>query len=477
MGSSNFFPKVQLTKSVWIASLLLIAGLLLLPFLFKLDGKTHADWQQFLGRFHPLAVHLPIAMILLLPLLEIGARLRPALREAAVLVLYLSVFGCLGTLALGYLLAYGSGATGAAVSRHMWGGIALTIGILLCFLIRPWWVSGKLPFAYPALLACVVLLMTWAAHQGGSLTHGDNYLTEYLPAPIKELPGFRRLEAKAPLVPNSFYARHIHPIFDGNCIACHGQSKVKGGLRLDAYNFLMDGGTEGSVIVPGKPEKSILFARITLPPDHKKFMPAEGKPPLKPEEIALIKAWILQGASPTATSLAGVAVPEEYRETTLPQVGDYSGMMAQIAQLAASQGVRLTPLSKKLGDGLILNTVDVAAKYNDAQLAQLQRFAPYIVEVELGRTGVTDACFGTLGKFTHLRALHLEDTAVTGQGLAKLAQLSQLTYVNLSGTKVTKAAIAPLTSMPNLRHLYLYNTPAQPASAAPLREPLARNSP
>ena len=79
--------------------------------------------------------------------------------------------------------------------------------------------------------------------------------------------------------------------------------------------------------------------------------------------------------------------------------------------------------------------------FGDAQLAQFQKFAPYIVEAELGRTAVTNASFDTLGKFTHLRALHLEGTAVTGDGLAKLAPLSQLTYLNLSGTKVTEAAL------------------------------------
>ena len=462
---------------MWIASLLAVAALLLLPSLVPLDGKTHADWQQFLGRFHPLAVHLPIGMLLLVPLLEIGGRVRPALREASILVLWLCAFSCLGTLALGYLLAYGSGATGAGVTRHMWGGISLTIAVLLCALVRPLWASGKLPYAYPALLGCVMLLMAWAAHQGGSLTHGNYYLTEYLPAPLKRLPGLRMLQAKVPLVPNSFYAQHIHPIWDANCLSCHGESKVKGGLRLDAYNLLMEGGRDGPVIVPGKPEKSLLFTRITLPPSDKKFMPAEGKPPLKPEEIAWIKAWILQGASPTAPSLAGVSVPQPYKEVALPQVGDYSKLLGQISQLEASQGISLLPLSKKLGDGLVLNTINVADKFDDARLAQLQRFAPYIVEVDLGRTAVTDACFDTLKTFTHLRALRLEGTSVTGQGLAKLAPLSQLSYLNLSGTKVTQAAIAPLASMHNLRHLYLYNTPAQPVSAARAQEPSARSSP
>ena len=284
LGSTKALAKGRLTGFFWLASFLLIAGLLLLPELVRLDGKTHADWQQFLGRFHPLAVHLPIGLILLLPLLEFGASFRPALREAAVLVLYLTAFSCIGTMALGYLLAYGSGAFGPAVTRHMWGGICLTIGVLLCCLISPLWASGRLPFAYPAMLASVVLVMAWAAHQGGSLTHGANYLTEYLPAPLRNWPGLRLVEAKAPLVPNSFYAQHIDPIFDANCVTCHGQSKVKGGLRLDAYNLLMEGGTEGAVILPGKPEQSILFTRITLPTDHKKFMPAGGKPPLRSEE-------------------------------------------------------------------------------------------------------------------------------------------------------------------------------------------------
>ena len=76
--------------------------MLLLPSVFRLDGKTHADWQQFLGRFHPLVVHLPIGLILLVPLLEIAGRVRPALLEAAMFVLSLSVFSCLLAVTLGY---------------------------------------------------------------------------------------------------------------------------------------------------------------------------------------------------------------------------------------------------------------------------------------------------------------------------------------------------------------------------------------
>jgi hypothetical protein len=139
--------------------------------------------------------------------------------------------------------------------------------------------------------------------------------------------------------------------------------------------------------------------------------------------------------------------------------------MNDIREMQMSDGAKLVAVSARPSDGLILRTIDVGPKFDDAQLALFQRFAPFIVDAELGRTAVSDACFETLSKFTNLRALHLENTAVTGQGLAKLSALSQLAYLNLSGTKITSDALAPLKKMPNLQHIYLFNTPAEPASA------------
>jgi hypothetical protein len=159
-----------------------------------------------------------------------------------------------------------------------------------------------------------------------------------------------------------------------------------------------------------------------------------------------------------------MAAAAENAELPLPPVPDYSNLMDEIRQMQRSEGAKLVAVSAKPADGLILRTMDVASSFGDAQLRRFERFAPFIVEAELGRTAVTDACFDTLSKFTHLRALHLEDTAVTGQALAKLSSLSELTYLNLSGTRVTSAAVAPLKGMPNLRHLYLFDTGAETRS-------------
>lgn len=382
------------------------------------------------------------------------------MREAAGFVLGLACAACLGALTLGYLLAYGSGDAGTGVARHMWGGIALTICVVACALARPQWLSGATPRVYPGLLIAVLLVLVWTAHEGGSLTYGSSYLTEYLPPPLKRWTMTETVQADA----GSFYTKHISPIFNANCVSCHGESKVQGGLRLDSYDGLTRGGKDGAVIVAGDAERSILLQRVTLPQSDKHFMPAEGKPPLKPEEIAWIRAWVQQGASPSASTLAGISINDAPQDPPLQPVGDYSSLMPEIRQMENGQGAKLVPVSSKPSDGLILNTVNIAASFDDAQLAQFQKFAPYIVEAELGRTAVTDASFDTLSKFTHLRAVHLEGTALTGTGLAKLTPLTQLTYLNLSGTKVTSTAAATLASMKNLHHIYLFNTPAQPAA-------------
>jgi uncharacterized membrane protein len=461
-AGGTMLAAIRANRRMWVTAGCATLVLLLLPLILKLDGKPHGDWLQFVGRFHPAAVHLPIGLIVLVPVLEIAGVFRPALREAAEFVLGLACVLCLGTLMLGYLLAYGSGETGATVTRHMWGGITLAIGLMLCFLARPAWSAGA-PRVYPVLLVGVMIALLWTAHQGGSITHGADYLTRYMPGPLKRMAALGTVNASVPF-PDSFYTKHIHPILDSNCIACHGATKTEGGLRLDSYETLMKGGKDGAVIVARDADKSLLVTRVTLPAGDPHAMPAEGRPPLKPDQIGWIRAWIRAGASPSDREVAGVMIPAEKPELPPEPVGDYSKLMDEIEQMRHAQGAKLVAVSGKPSDGLILSTVDVAPAFGDAQLAQFAKYAPYIVEANLARTAITDASLEVLGRFTHLRALHLEGTGITGSGLAKLRPLSRLTYLNLSETKVTPASLAPLKSMANLRHIYLFNTPAHPAT-------------
>lgn len=464
VGRQMSSDKVSIDRSfrlrTWIVAAIICVLLLGLPWTLSPDGQTHGSWQQFIGRFHPLAVHLPIGLLLLVPVLEIGGRFRPALREAAALVLGCAAFGCVGAVVLGILLAHGGGFAREAVWGHMWAGLLLTLAVIVCILLRPTWSAGVNRFIYPLTLLCVVGLTAWTGHRGGALTYGKTYLTEFAPGFLKQLVPHK---IYPPTDPASVYATRIQPIFDSNCVTCHGDSKVKGGLQLDTYAHLMDGGSSGEVVAASHAEKSLLFARITLPVDHPKFMPSEGKPALTAKDVAWIKAWIQQGASPTSATLAGMEVKSPHVDDPIPQVGDYSSLTSQMKQIEEALGIKLDRVSAKPADGLVLRTIDVSKKFGDAELAKLEPFTPYIVDAELGHTKVTDNSFITLAKMLHVRAIHLEETEITGRNLKQLANLKELRYLNLSTTKVTKQALDDIASLKTVHHVYAFNTPAQPA--------------
>jgi hypothetical protein len=86
------------------------------------------------------------------------------------------------------------------------------------------------------------------------------------------------------------FRKQIRPVLQERCFACHGALKQNGKLRVDSAKSLLD----REVVIPGKPGDSELIARLTAKDDETR-MPPEGLP-LKPEEIAALKAWIEQGA-------------------------------------------------------------------------------------------------------------------------------------------------------------------------------------
>jgi len=280
----------------WLAVLLVGA----LAFRFPPDGLSRAPLGQFFGRFHPILVHLPIALILLVPVLEIAARFPrwSTLRSSAGFVLVLATLGTLVAAFDGWLLARTGGQAGALVIRHMWAGIGLSAVCLILVWLRPR--SGA---SYGVVLAGAVGLLIWTSDQGGAITHGPTYLTEYLPARAR---GWLHLAPKAPkpvpLAPSAaarstLYAARVAPLLTQNCIGCHGPRKVKGGLRLDSFAGILRGGEDGPVLVPWHPEKSEMLRRVSLPPDDDDAMPSGGKKALTASQIALLRDWIAAGAS------------------------------------------------------------------------------------------------------------------------------------------------------------------------------------
>ena len=60
-----------------LVGLFFVLGLIGLAAFLPPDGRERNELAQFFGSFHPLAVHLPIALLLLAPLMEFAARGTP----------------------------------------------------------------------------------------------------------------------------------------------------------------------------------------------------------------------------------------------------------------------------------------------------------------------------------------------------------------------------------------------------------------
>jgi len=91
------------------------------------------------------------------------------------------------------------------------------------------------------------------------------------------------------------FSRDIRPIFNQNCVACHGGVRQKNGVSFVFREAALGVGKSGHpTIVPGNPDASELMARVTsTDPDVR--MPYHA-PPLPREQIALLRRWIKEGA-------------------------------------------------------------------------------------------------------------------------------------------------------------------------------------
>ena len=60
-----------------------------------------------------------------------------------------------------------------------------------------------------------------------------------------------------------FFEARIRPVLAMSCFKCHGDKKAGNQLRVDSRQSLLKGGKSGPAIVPGEPEKSLLFQAIS----------------------------------------------------------------------------------------------------------------------------------------------------------------------------------------------------------------------
>jgi len=532
-------------RKPWLLTLVglaTIAALLILPGQAgPPDGEKVPDMVRFLGRFHPVMLHLPIGMVSLALFLEI-ARFFTRKSErpqsgAGSLVLGLAAATSVIAVILGFLLYQGGGyETSKVAERHMWGGIYFACAMIFTFMVKAWSDStggrGDLASLSRLTLFTSAGVMAFASHDGGSLSHGEKYLTEFAPTPVRKVLGLPAKSTKEKTAPGEeksapaaggtplaadapaktpdqqvVYTDLVAPILEKKCTSCHGTDKTKGKLRLDTYELIVKGGKNGPAAVAGDLVKSHLIARINLPKDDEEHMPPEEKPQIEPHELAILKWWVTTGADPKKTVAELAPTPEvtaalaklgtrssgkapavakkdpEYKDeagnpipvpSAKPPVaasGADQSLKKQVAGFAKDFPGALTFESQQ-SPFLTFTAVSLREHLDDDGFAKLVPVMKHLITADLSATKVTDRSVVLLAAAEDLRMVRLSETGVTDAAIDSLLKLPKLESVNLYGTAVTDAGVAKLASLPNLKRLYLWQSKVTPQGVEDLKKKL-----
>jgi len=433
--------------------------------------------SQFLGRLHPLIVHLPIGIlfvILLFELLGYKSRYR-YLRDAIPLLSWLFFACTLFAGIFGYILSLDGNYPGPLVSQHQWAGIILCLLALGMAFLQSDWFHKK--YRFPVLVqtsiwVVIALLTTYTGHQGGSLTHGEDYLSlEVLIEQKRPKPD----SVEAALV----YEDVIQPLLIRRCGQCHNEGKKKGQLSVTNLAKLLKGGKTGPALVPGDPEKSELIHRIKLDPSDEKFMPTDGKTPLTAEETTLLTWWVKEAGAAGGKSLASLAVSPEIRSIVAKQLGMEAGNGGEAAketteQLNIPPGLAIkadsTAIRQLRAAGFMVRLLLREPELLDITLPEgtkldwktiegpLSSLSKHTLWLNLAGNNLTEKELQVLTEFTNLEKLRLDKNPVGDEILPLLEPLQRLEAINLVGTRISEAGVAKLKAAGAIKRVYYWES-------------------
>ena len=311
---------LQMACLVAVLVALLIASGMMAP----IDGQSGQGIGRFLGRFHILILHFPVVCLVLAALsaLMVKATNNSFFKATTPPLVLMAALTAVFTVICGLLLASYEGHSGALVERHMKRGISVAIFAIIAaalqftnFRAGSDKASGLVKLAFSAALTLATGLMFLTAHDGGTLVHGEGYLTAYAPKPIKALfaPKDKRAAdasdavASQPLISNATldqFHNSIEPIIKSTCSRCHGSGKEEGGLRFDKLDPAF--GTEKDIA---------MWQRVQNALNTYHMPPKEAKQPSSEDRLALIN-WIDNAKAEAAVAQLKTSGPSPMRRLT-----------------------------------------------------------------------------------------------------------------------------------------------------------------
>lgn len=434
--------------------------------------------ELFFGRFHPIVVHFPIGLLVLGFLMQIVARKQSMqfLRKSLPFILLISSISALISVVFGWWIAE-QGYPSDTLFWHRWGGVSVLTGSTLL------WIGSKKSSEFSAkyfngLYSIVVMLVLVTGHLGGNLTHGNDYLLEHAPRFVSNWFEEDAMPLE-PIHPDSatIYEKLISPILIQKCGSCHDPQQNKGGLDVTSFASLSEGGDGGEVIAQNA-SSSELFRRVTLPPDHSKFMPPQGEP-LSYSEILLLQWWL------NSDDLQEGRLSALENSSMLPEL-ILRDMGVDVRRKALYETLELAELDPMLIDEIQKSGFAVRPLYDDSpfldvslvqghslkDLTTVNKASEHITWLDLGHSELDNERLAVTAALTNLTRLELQKTQVNDDGLKHISQLAYLESLNLYGTEVSDQGLMNLSSLKSLKRLYVWDTKVTRAGAEKLQEHL-----
>ena len=330
-------------------------------------ATEEAPWYEnellyFLGRFHPVVLHFPIALLVVLLMAEVITLGRNHAHETSVAKWLLLIVGSVTAViaaTFGVFLSWSGGYDADLTWWHKWLGIAVAVLSVLATLLKLGYNrldTARFRIAYWVVLLGAVGVLFPASHYGATMTHGSTYLTKYLPPELAFLQPILG-EVPEPISPDAadgLFAQQIQPIFEAKCYECHNAEKQDGDYRMDDLNWLVAGGeSEREAIVPSKAMTSHLVELILLPEENEDVMPPYGKPQLESAETVAIIQWINRGA-PLGDYVPPAPVVKEVAEIDLASAASDAAGVVPISGTDELMETLFEPLIEDLRLSLVV---------------------------------------------------------------------------------------------------------------------------
>ncbi|MEC8637025.1 MAG: c-type cytochrome domain-containing protein, partial [Bacteroidota bacterium] len=263
----------------------------------------------------------------------------------------------------------------------------------------------------------------------------------------------------------------IFPVLEEKCITCHNENRAYGGLNMNAFESMMEGGNSGSGIQKGKPYESLIYKRISFPQDHPKFMPPAGVP-MSYDQIAIMEWWIDKGAKKQMPinlarndakmlRLMEVLYKFDLREKTYLETLKLPGLSSEELNGLNDEKFIWRFLNAEKS---FLDVKFTAKTIQKVDLLIMQKVKENVTWLNLADCMLSDELLSYLGTFRNLTRLKIQkNPLITDKGIDGLKELKNLSELNLYGTSVTDAAFSTLGQMTALKKLFLWNTLVTPS--------------